>query len=102
MGPSKARGQPHPDDQHLTESDPGLSTGRHLHLPRPGARVAVVEEPLQDSQIPNEPEGLAMRVTRGMRRRSTERGRRAQLVTSDPLIAGVDPANKKKSVVVFV
>ena len=42
-----------------------------------------------------------MKVTRGMRRRSAKLERRAQLVTPDTLIAGVDLA-RKESVVVFV
>ncbi len=82
--------------------NPGLSTGRHFHSPRPGNSVAVVGEPLQDSElIHNDPDGLEMKVTRGMRRRSAKLERRAQLVTPDTLIAGVDLA-KKDSVVVFV
>jgi hypothetical protein len=47
--------------------------------------VAVAEEPLQDSQIHNEPEGLDMKVTRGMRRRTAKLERRAQQVTPDTL-----------------
>lgn len=42
-----------------------------------------------------------MKVTRGMRRRTVKLTRRAELVTQDTLIAGIDLA-KKESVVVFV
>jgi len=101
VGLSKACGQARPDADGVSESTPGLSTGRHFHSPRPGASVAVVEEPLQDSSVNHEPEGLDMKVTRGMRRRSAKLERRAQLVTPDTLIAGVDLA-RKDSVVVFV
>lgn len=80
----------------------GLSTGRHVHSPRPDGSVAVVEEPLQGSElIHDEPEGLDMKVTRGMRRKAAKLERRAQLVTPDTLIAGVDLA-RKECVVVFV
>jgi transposase len=102
VGLSKACGQAHPADQRISESTPGLSTGRHFHSPRLGSGVAVVEEPLQDSElVNNEPEGLDMKVTRGMRRRSAKLERRSALVTPDTLIAGVDLA-RKESVVVFV
>jgi transposase len=101
VGLSKACGQARPDDEGVSESTPGLSTGRHFHSPRLGASVAVVDEPLQDSSVNTEPEGLDMKVTRGMRRRSAKLERRAQLVTPDTLIAGVDLA-RKDSVVVLV
>ena len=102
VGLSKACGQARPDDGGVSKSTPGLSAGRHFHSPRLGASVAVVEERLQDSElIRNEPEGLDMKVTRGMRRRSAKLERGAALVTPDTLIAGVDLA-RKESVVVFV
>jgi len=47
------------------------------------------------------PEELEMKVTRGMQRRATKSARRAAVVGTDTLIAGVDLA-KKTSVVVFM
>jgi transposase len=102
VGLSKGCGQARPEATGGGETDPGLSTARHFHSPRLAASVEVVEEPLQDSQLNhNEQEGLAMKVTRGMRRRTAKLERRSGLVTPDTLIAGVDLA-KKESVVVFV
>ncbi|MBJ7601014.1 MAG: hypothetical protein JF922_23455, partial [Candidatus Dormibacteraeota bacterium] len=42
-----------------------------------------------------------MKVTRGMQRRTAKLARRAALVGSDTLIAGIDLA-KRESVVVFI
>jgi transposase len=46
-------------------------------------------------------EGLAMKVTRGMQRRTAKLARRSQIVNSRTLVAGIDIA-KRESVVVFV